>query len=667
MITCFVLFACALSAPGLADQTLDGFETGNLDAYTGATDAFTISDAVARSGTYALKYEHEKTTSPLDVASDRGRRRFTRGQTLVCHFYVDARTDPDNLVAGLRFASDGTPANSYNAYYAGTSDELRIGKTKNGDFSVLARASFNSNLVPTDQWTRLIVQWADAGGIYFTWENAAGEKLTGACARDDDFADHAGVGVTTNARHQTPRLFYFDDVRILSHHEQHPLYPDQNNEAPPNTRGSDIHITHPVDGKTYDTIVRTLEFEAAGDFDAFHFEADNVHDARWQPIDRRKASPTEPISGLVSGTGKVTFRIIGTRPDGTTVTDSATVTVRCSENGIDKIDPVLWQTNPYQLIHVNDQQQLDTTRRSIIKAVYKKNGRLPTRTGEVQKDVDEVPSLPMNRVDNWSRIDEVAVKSELETTSYVYHVRSSVKDNNALFIHKAGHAGDHSEGGRKTLTQEMIDRGYDVLLVGMYARNFNRAKFNHNDLRGRHPPNFNPMKLFHDHIAVGLNYALEQHDYDQVFMTGKSGGGWSTVTYGAMDKRINRVYPIAGTQPIYIHEYEEQHGHHSWDYEQGNDSRYTRDFYEKFTYLDHYVIATAGAGRGGIFVSVRRDDCCFYGVNHRITEEVMKTHLASHFDDAESFDWYIDDSVDSHRISADVVELILDDADRYVE
>lgn len=657
------LICGSLIAPSSA-ELIEGFESRTLRDYAGNTEQFDISDSVAKSGDQSLRYDHRTTRNPLKIdTTDASGRGFQPGETISVSFYVDDRTDLENLVAGIRFGSDGTRRNGFEAYYSGNSNELRIGKTKKGEFSILARAHFSSTNVPTNEWTQFLVQWNQNGGIHLTWENAAGVKLVGTCAKDGSFTDQSRFGITTNAHRKTRRLFYFDDFRVLS-----PVFRSSRNGSDNQPTGT-LRITKPQDGKAYSSIVRTLEFTADGKFSSFTVSVKNGYDRRWQTIDQRKASPDQPITDLVSGTGQVSFRVSGRGPDGTLVRDTATVRVRCGENGIDNIDPAVWQTNPYQMINVTSNEQLEQTREEIVDEMYREHGELPERTGNVRKNVDGIPSIDMSNLGNWNRIDEVVVNSELKTTSYSYLVSSDSNDANrkdALFIHKAGHAGNHSEGGRKAFTEEMLDRGYDVLLVGMYARNFNEAKYNHDQLSGKHTESFNPLKLFHDHIAVGLNYALSEHDYEHVFMTGKSGGGWSTATYGAMDPRVDRIYPIAGTQPIYIHKYEERHGHHSWDYEQGNDN-FTGNFYDRFTYFDHYMIATAGPGKGGLFINVLRDDCCFYGVNNLITEEAMKTTLRERYSDGDAFNWYVDDSVDSHRISEDVVELILNDADRHAD
>ena len=45
-----------------------------------------------------------------------------------------------------------------------------------------------------------------------------------------------------------------------------------------------------------------------------------------------------------------------------------------------------------------------------------------------------------------------------------------------------------------------------------------------------------------------MNYAKAQ-GYDDVYMAGLSGGGWSTTFAAAIDKRIKGSFPIAGSVP----------------------------------------------------------------------------------------------------------------------
>ncbi len=667
----YIFFSVVLLASGCAGTrsvsgpsnlvrkiTIDGFEDGGLTEYAGDRKSFSVQNENARMGSFALKFEGGS-ARPKRVSSTDGLPQYLRrGSVVELHLKIPRNVDPADVSAGVQFGlagQDDVRGDFFKAYYSGKQNLLRIASVSGSDETVLGRAKFPSSEVPTGEWTRFVVQWLRNGGLHARWETRDGALLAGACARDQRFADHTGIGILASASGAGDGKLYFDDLRLV-----------RPKDSPDEEASSDLRITRPVDGKTYLTLVRSLEFEAGDNIKKLELDVENAKNRRWKSI-RKKSVPVDgALNHLVPGTGRVTYRLTGVRKDGSSVSDTVTFRVACAKNRINLIDPAIWQNNPYRRIHVRSPDDLEATRKTIVKNVYRKRNSLPERTGQVTRNVDEVPTLKLEDLDHWKRVDRVKIESELNTTGYAFYVRSANPKKKALFVHKAGHAGNFTSGGRKAFTQKMLKRGYDVLLVGMYARSFNSADYNHDDLVGKQTDSFNPLKLFHDHVAVGLNYAVQQRSYDHLFMTGKSGGGWSTATYGAMDLRIERIYPIAGTQPIYISDYQEMNGHHSYDYEQGNDP-YTYDFYSQHTNFDHYLIATAGPDRGGIFVNVLEDDCCFYGVNNRITEEVMKNVLKTSFSDEDSFRWYIDDSVDSHSISSEVADLILNDAEKHID
>ena len=58
------------------------------------------------------------------------------------------------------------------------------------------------------------------------------------------------------------------------------------------------------------------------------------------------------------------------------------------------------------------------------------------------------------------------------------------------------------------------------------------------------------MRKFIAPVAVTLNTLAAR--YRSVDMVGLSGGGWTTVVAAAVDQRIRRSYPVAGSWPIYL-------------------------------------------------------------------------------------------------------------------
>jgi pimeloyl-ACP methyl ester carboxylesterase len=61
-----------------------------------------------------------------------------------------------------------------------------------------------------------------------------------------------------------------------------------------------------------------------------------------------------------------------------------------------------------------------------------------------------------------------------------------------------------------------------------------------------------PIRYFIEPVILTINYALEELGYDEVYLMGKSGGGWTTTVAAAADPRIKVSFPIAGSVPLGI-------------------------------------------------------------------------------------------------------------------
>jgi len=55
-----------------------------------------------------------------------------------------------------------------------------------------------------------------------------------------------------------------------------------------------------------------------------------------------------------------------------------------------------------------------------------------------------------------------------------------------------------------------------------------------------------PLRYFVEPVAIGLNYT-RRLGYALTAMAGLSGGGWTTMLYAALDPRVQRSYPVAGS------------------------------------------------------------------------------------------------------------------------
>ena len=116
-----------------------------------------------------------------------------------------------------------------------------------------------------------------------------------------------------------------------------------------------------------------------------------------------------------------------------------------------------------------------------------------------------------------------------------------------------------------------------------------------------------PFRFFLEPIVRCLDYVEAHYNYDEIDMIGLSGGGWTTTVYAALDQRIKRSFPIAGSVPNYLRVGFEGLG----DEEQDDPG-----FYSIANYCELYVMGSYGADRGQLQILNRYDSCCFYGTRH---------------------------------------------------
>lgn len=157
-----------------------------------------------------------------------------------------------------------------------------------------------------------------------------------------------------------------------------------------------------------------------------------------------------------------------------------------------------------------------------------------------------------------------------------------------LAIYHAGHNQEPLSDAAEPI-QALLAAGFDVLAMTMPAEPHDRmAAFER------------PLQPFLEPVVVGLNHALAGGQYREVVMVGLSGGGWSTAVYSALDPRIRRSYPVAGSLPQRL-----RGDRDAGDFEQALPGL-------SVGYLDLYLMASTD-GRQQLQVFNRLDPCCFAG------------------------------------------------------
>jgi len=257
------------------------------------------------------------------------------------------------------------------------------------------------------------------------------------------------------------------------------------------------------------------------------------------------------------------------------------------------------------LVTVRTAADVVTRRARLVDHVWKGAG-LPARLPQVRHDVAFPWTLS-------GRVDALVVPMRHGLVSTVFHIRPRAAWNGRLAVYHNGHG--EPPGAMLRTVDALLGHGYAVLVCAMPLKHWNAPPSgagSHDDLARWESPGFSPLAFFLEPVAVALNHAVAARRPASVEMIGLSGGGWTTTVYAALDPRITRSYPVAGSLPAYLRGSSPQAASSRGDWEQR-----LPDFYRIAGYLDLYVMAATAPPRRQLQVLNRFDPCCFSGVGHR--------------------------------------------------
>ena len=303
------------------------------------------------------------------------------------------------------------------------------------------------------------------------------------------------------------------------------------------------------------------------------------------------------------------------------------------------------------LLTIRDSAEVESRRRELVRLIWGREtlpARLPdaVETGIEDRRFKSLPDL--------ARIDRLHVRMDFGLDSKILHFVPA-RPNGALVLVHDGHSGPT---GLNAVVARLLERGYAVAaltmpLFGDNARPAVRAGQlgrivldDHDKLLLVAPEAGLRQQYLLEPVPVALNHLLARSGYREAAMIGLSGGGWTTTLAAALDPRIAQSFPVAGSQPPDIVE-----GPAPADLEMNDPALYTR-----FSYLDLYLLGSAGAGRGQLQILNEFDPCCFAGraaLSYREAVADRARRLGGRFE------LLIDSSHQQHRISDWALERIL--------
>ena len=313
------------------------------------------------------------------------------------------------------------------------------------------------------------------------------------------------------------------------------------------------------------------------------------------------------------------------------------------------------ETDVEQLISIQQPQDAGILRRDLITFLWGKPDIPSSLPSTIEKQhfdnrYEDIASL--------RNIEKLEITMDFGLKSYAYHFIPRDSNNAAVLYHQ-GHNGDFFNS--KKQISEFIDNGYSVIAFSMplYGHNnqptiqlprIGKLKLlKHDQMKFLTPDYGHPIRYFIEPVVTALNYLDNEFEFSSVAMVGISGGGWTTTLAAAVDTRIGKSFPVAGSYPIYLRSNSER----DWgDYEQN-----APELYSTVNYLELYILGAYGTNRKQLQIINKYDSCCFAGVKWETYKDVVETRTRQ-LGEGE-YGLFLDDSHEGHLISPLAMNRIL--------
>jgi hypothetical protein len=326
---------------------------------------------------------------------------------------------------------------------------------------------------------------------------------------------------------------------------------------------------------------------------------------------------------------------------------------------------VFLETDVDDLISIRHQGDATSKRAELVSFIWGRPNGLPKeQPAKIEKAIQDERYADLT---NLKQIDRVTANMEWGLTSTAYHFIPT-QGNGKLLIYHGGHDGDFIVA--KDLISFFLKNGFAVIGMSMPLEGQNNHPIVdlegigkvqltfHDQIKLLKMKSGHPVQLFLTPIAVVINYA-QSLGYNSVFMTGVSGGGWTTTVYAAVDPRITRSYPAAGTLPLHLREDGKRTNSAQRPADWGDYEQTIPELHSIANYLDLYILGSLGEQRKQLQIINKNDPCCMGGEAFKAYQEVVNDRVRSLGGGA--FAVSLDTKNRKHSISGDAMNVILDD------
>ena len=328
---------------------------------------------------------------------------------------------------------------------------------------------------------------------------------------------------------------------------------------------------------------------------------------------------------------------------------------------------IFLDTNVNNLISIQNTDDAAARRAELVNFIWGANGLPKDQPAGVEKAIHDER---YSNLENLKQIDRLTVNMEWGLTSTAYHFIPA-RGNGKLIIYHGGHDGDFIVA--KDLISFFLKNGFAVIGMSMPLEAPNNQPVVeldhigkvqlafHDQLKLLQMKSGHPVQLFLTPVAAVLNYA-QPLGYDSIFMTGVSGGGWTTTVYAALDPRIRRSYPAAGTLPLHLREDSGRTNSAQRPADWGDYEQTIPELHSIANYLDLYILSSLGEQRKQLQILNKYDPCCLAGEAFRAYENVVNERV--HRLGGGSFAVYLDTTNKTHSISSAAMTVILNDINK---
>lgn len=286
------------------------------------------------------------------------------------------------------------------------------------------------------------------------------------------------------------------------------------------------------------------------------------------------------------------------------------------------------------------------------------------------------------------RLDAEVEPYHFHGIEYLIHPLAKGRNNRRLVVLNSGHRGGVAFAyGVNDVANRLLAEGFNVLMTDMPLVGFNtnhtvmlpdgretveiqgRGTTGHNEMFAKLTPTILPggtvFRLFLEPIVQGENYFLHAvKQAEDVSFIGLSGGGWTGHMLAALDPRIKKSFPVAGSYPLYIRsvvptsdDAEQTFAPLYLEIDKHNTNGVPDTAAGVASWLEIFSLGGFGPGRVQVQILNLYDSCCFSG-NAFVTYTNFVSSVVRDLGQG-SWSFYSDTTHKSHQISGDVLNRVI--------